>query len=155
MGHGETKLDIERLIDAMFHSVWRDALGAGLRTNSNPRSAASAGPVVVSSLSVRGARSLDVRLECPSSTAAALAAAFLRRPTHELAPEDLQSVVDELANILAGNLKGALPGRNELRSAGAATRGAAGGEPLYRVRRELEFGGWPCVLKVSVARDRA
>lgn len=153
MGKAETKLDIERLIDAMFHGVWREALGTGLRANPSKRPPGPHEELIVSTLGVRGERSLDVRLECPHSTAMALAAAFLRKPTHELAHDELQSVVDEFANILAGNLKGALPGRNELRSGRAGARHSAGAVLRDGVRRELEFGGWPCVLLVSVARD--
>jgi len=155
MGHGKARLDLESLIDAMFHSVWREALGAGLRTNLSKVPPGATEPVIASTLSVRGERSLDVRLECPHSTAQALAAAFFRRPAQALDQEDLQSVVDELANILAGNLKGALPGRSELRPCGAAARDSEGAVLRDGVRRELEFGGWPCVLLVSVARDGA
>lgn len=153
MGHGKARLDLEQLIDAMFHSVWREALGAGLRTNPSKLRPAATEPLIASTLSVRGERSLDVRLECPHSTAQALAAAFLRKPSHSLAQDDLQSVVDELANILAGNLKGALPGRSELRSGRAAAQDSQGAVLRAGVRRELEFGGWPCVLLVSDARD--
>jgi hypothetical protein len=155
VGQGDTELELERLIDAMFHSVWRDALGAGLRSNTSRRSPDPAEYVVASTLSVRGERSLDVRLECPHSTATALAAAFLRKPANQIAHAELQSVVDELANILAGNLKGALPGRNELQWVAAEARDGVQATLRGAVRRELEFGGWPCVLLVSVARDGA
>jgi len=149
----DSRVAIERLIDAMFHSVWRAALGSGLRSRALGAVRDSTEGVIASTLSVRGERALDVRLECPYSTAEALAAAFLRKPTQELAADELQGVVDELVNILAGNLKGALPGRNELRADEANATGSSAQVRRDVVRRELQFGGWPCVLLVSESRE--
>jgi hypothetical protein len=70
---------------------------------------------VFARVSVAGPWNGDVVVSCARQTADALTRALLRTaPDEELGVEDVEDALGELANVLGGNVKAALPGPSQL-----------------------------------------
>jgi hypothetical protein len=141
--------ELERTIDRMFASVWNAVLGDSIRRPERAGHAPSRGDVMSARIEVRGESAVDVRLFCPRESAREFAAAFYRKPVTTLEDDEVEATLLELVNILGGNLKSWLPGRNELMMPEHVTELHAnlGAPPC--TGRELDFRGWPCRLSVS------
>ncbi len=140
---------LEQAIDRMFASVWSAVLGDSIRRPERAGHAPSRGEVMSARIAVRGESAVDVRLYCPRESAREFAAAFYRKPVATLEDHEVEATLLELVNILGGNLKSWLPGRNELMLPEHVSSLDENLSAAPCSGRELDFRGWPCRLSVS------
>jgi hypothetical protein len=151
MAHEWSERDLEQAIDRMFRSVWSGALGDAIRAPERAGHSPSRVDVLAAQIAVRGESDVDVRLYCPRESAREFAAAFFRKPVALVSEDELEATLLELVNILGGNLKSWLPGRNELKLPECAAELHANLNSPPCIGRELDFRGWPCRLAVTRA----
>lgn len=139
--------ELSRTIETLVAHVWNEVIGHGLRDRH--RQCANGrcdGPGLHVAIGIEGDWSGDVHLDCPAGTARELAASFFRRPVEQISAEDIEATLLELANILGGNLKSALPGENHLLLPRVAPAAADGGQLVHE--QDVSLSGWPLRLRL-------
>lgn len=144
--------EFSRTIEHLVAQVWNEVIGHGLRDRQRACAHGDCdGPSQHVVVGIDGDWNGDVHLLCPLGTARELAASFFRRPSEQIGPEEIEATLFELANILGGNLKSALPGRNGLRLPRLGTGAETAGQLVHE--QGLSLSGWPLQLRMFERRD--
>jgi chemotaxis protein CheX len=139
--------ELSRTIESLVAHVWNEVIGHGLRDRQRACAPASSdGPFQNVAIGIEGDWNGDVRLHCPLGTARELAASFFRRPSEQIGPADIEATLLELANILGGNLKSALPGTNHLRLPRLGELDESAGQLVHE--QGVSLNGWPLQLRL-------
>lgn len=144
---------LEQAVDQLFERVWTAALGGTIRAPDRSDHLPSRSRVLEVAIGIQGDTPVELKLFCPRETAREFAAAFHRRPVTTITEQELQDSLLHIASVFGGNLKGLLPGVNELRAPSEVKSHIAplGTPPC--TGREFSFRGWPCQLSVTPARN--
>jgi chemotaxis protein CheX len=139
--------DLSRTIETLVAHVWNEVIGHGLRDRQRQcAQGGCVGPAHQVAIGIDGDWCGDVQLDCPAGTARELAASFFRRPAEQISAEDIEATLLELANILGGNLKSALPGKNHLLLPRLAPVAADCGQLVHE--QGVSLSGWPLQLRL-------
>lgn len=139
--------ELSRTIENLVAQVWNEVIGHGLRERRRAcqhGDCDGAGQHVV--IGIKGDWNGDVHLHCPLGTARELAASFFRRPIDQITGEDVEATLLEVANILGGNLKSALPGSNHLSLPRLGEQDESHGTLVHE--QGVSLSGWPLQLQL-------
>lgn len=100
--------DLIAMIEAVWHSVLDSPVAPA------PGSPMAAGPFLAATVTISGGWRGRVTLCCSAALARWAAAAMFQSPLAAAGDRELRDAVGELANILAGNVKGLLPASTTL-----------------------------------------
>ena len=146
-----------RLDDVLgiLHEVWASYLSAEgelLPRLGGPEPGAE---LLTASVSVAGAWIGHIVVETSGAAARGIAAAMLALQDEELTEADVTDAMGEIANVVGGNVKSAVPDPSTL-SLPLVVRGGAGAlawpDAAESVRAELAWRGEPVTVTVWIAR---
>jgi CheY-specific phosphatase CheX len=91
------------VLDELLAAAWQTFLEADLVRNDE---ALLGGDAIFASISIAGPKNATIVIACDARLATDCASQVLMTAPEDLEPEDTSDVLGELANIVAGNLKG-------------------------------------------------
>lgn len=123
-------------VSELIESVWSAMLGFPVEPTAAPIAPGGSGLFYVGTVQITGDLDAAVLVEMPETLARSMAAAMFGLSPAELGDDEVCDVVGELANMLAGNLKGLVEGPTSLSlptvSAGADYRVRVPGDAFER-----------------------
>ena len=140
-----TSLEIEaEVVTSIVDQVWESLLGSGAPEWHPDLPTDPAG--LAAEVALRGDWNGSVRVSCDPTTADRLARTMLAvGPDHPLPEDDVHDALGEVANVVGGNVKGALGGDTSLGLPVVAVR-TDGRTPV--TRRAVAWHGAPVVVEV-------
>jgi chemotaxis protein CheX len=101
----------EEQVRAVVRNIWSTQLGMEIEDLPDPRGATS-GETITAAVQISGDFVGGIHLEGSRALIQKAAATMFSLPEDQLTEEDERDVVGELANVVAGNIKALIPGRN-------------------------------------------
>lgn len=95
------------VVEELTRDVWSTFLGLEALERTTP---ATLDEGLVASVDISGGWEGTVSISMPLGLAAHLASRMLACPVEDLSPVEVRDVLGELAHVLGGNVKGAVPG---------------------------------------------
>ena len=102
----------EQQIRGVVHSVWSTQLGVEITDTEE-----LAGPspeTLTASIQISGDFHGAVRIKCSRVLVRRAAATMFSMPEDDVTGDDERDVIGELTNVVAGNIKATIPGRNSI-----------------------------------------
>jgi len=98
----------------VVHDVFASLLGLEVSSNDGVSPEPSSSRKVSTTVGITGDWNGTLTMECDCDTACLLASSMLGTEPDSSMNDDVKDVLGEIVNILAGNVKGTLPGRSRL-----------------------------------------
>lgn len=138
----------------VVESLWTEVLHSELRRVESDEPSPVKARTVAATIHIEGASKRTLLVICSDGFARHIASIMFNVSPEEASDDDLSDAMGEVANIVGGNVKGALPAPTrltlpEVRAADEACGGPAWSVPHALGQARFDFAGEPMIVAVT------